>query len=97
MIEQLLKKYKNQEELAKALEVSRITVNRWLNRRQNPSKKNLKKIVDLEDMIEGYQKVQEWYPAIGQTMYPKNYGFTDRLYSRLEKLINNIINWKMNR
>ena len=41
-----------QKELAKYLGVSSITISRWERRVQNPSAKNLKKIIFLEDMIE---------------------------------------------
>ena len=50
-----------QGKFAERLGVSRITVNRWENLVQNPSKKNLKKIVDLEDMIEGYKIASEQF------------------------------------
>ena len=48
-----------QKEIAKYLGVSSITVSRWERRVQNPSAKNLKKIIFLEDMIEGYTFLED--------------------------------------
>jgi len=108
-----------QSKFAEKLGVSRITVNRWENLVQNPSKRNLKKIVGLEDMIEGYEELSKGaieyrndapkrfalgrYIAdtVDETSHYKSYYFSplfkihkptfkERLFKRLESLINKI-------
>jgi len=70
MILELIRKLDlTQVQMAERLGVSRVTVNRWVNLVQMPSKKNLKKIADLEDMIEGYQDKALWYFAVKSILY----------------------------
>ena len=45
-----------QKQLSERLGVDKGTVYRWEARKQNPSNKNLQKIVDLEDMITYYEE-----------------------------------------
>ena len=93
-----------QGQIAERLGVSRITVNRWENLVQMPSKKNLKKIVDLEEEHD----MSEYYPVIkyineqtilrgGINLKIREPSFKETLFKWVEKLINNVINWKMNR
>jgi len=93
-----------QEEFGKQIGRSRGTINRWENLVQMPNKTSLKKIVDLEEEHD----MSEYYPVIkyineqtilrgGINLKIREPSFKETLFKWVEKLINNVINWKMNR